>query len=97
LSSDEFRGIEYTVLLLAARDAYGPTATVEAVHLTGGTTEVADISDRSLAGRKAKAVEAMQAIRMGDFPREPDERRCPRCPHLFHCDALPPGTISAKI
>lgn len=95
--SEEFSGLDYTVLLLAARDAYGPSSVVEAVHLTGRTVAVADITDRSLTGRRAKAVQAMQAIRAGTFPADPDERRCPICPHLFHCGALPDGAISAEI
>lgn len=96
-SSDEFKGLDYTVFLLAARDAYGPSAVVEAVHLTGRTIEVADITDRSLSGRRTKTVAALQAICSGVFPPDPDDRRCPICPHLFLCGALPNGEISAEI
>ena len=97
LTSDEFDGLDYTVLLLAAKDAYGAHTIVEAVHLTSATTTPAEISARSLGNRKTKAEEALDAIRNGAFARKPDQRRCARCPHFFHCGALPEGTIAAKI
>ncbi len=96
-TSDEFTGLDYTVMLLAARDAYGPATLVEAVHLTSGTVSPADISARSLASRRSKAEGALAAIRIGAFKPDPDERSCPRCPHLFVCGALPAGKISAEI
>lgn len=97
LTSDEFDGLDYTVLLLAARDAYGPATVVEAVHLTSATTTPADISARALSGRRTKAETAAADIVRGAFGRKPEDRRCPRCPHLFLCGALPEGAISAEI
>jgi len=96
-SSEEFDGLDYTVLLLAARDAYGPQTVVEVVHLTSATTTPAEISPKVLANRRVKAETAVADIRQGAFTRKPVDRRCPRCPHLFHCGPLPDGAISAEI
>jgi len=89
--SNAFDDIEYTVLQLAAVQAYGPHAQVEVTYLTSETTQPMEISSRKLESRREKLQTFLQAIQAGQFPAKPEARSCPRCPSFFLCGDLPGG------
>ena len=92
-----FDDIEYTILHLAAEQAFGGRARVEVSYLTSETTEQMSISLRKLTTRKQKIGEIIQKIRSGDFPTNLEARTCPRCPSFSICGKLPSGAIKIKI
>lgn len=85
--------LAYGLYALAAAERFGPTARVEAIHLTGGTVTPVELTPRKLDNRRNKAGQLGQRIRAGDFPLKRDDRKCPRCPHFFICGPVPPGPI----
>lgn len=89
--SNAFDDIEYTVLYLAAVQAYGPHAQVEVAYLTTETIQPMEISSRKLESRREKLRSFLQAMRAGQFPAKPEARSCPRCPSFFLCGDLPGG------
>jgi len=89
--SNAFDDIEYTVLQLAAVQAYGPHAQVEVTYLTSETVQPMEISSRKLDSRREKLQTLLQAMRAGQFPAKPETRSCPRCPSFFLCGDLPGG------
>lgn len=89
--SNAFDDIEYTVLHLAAVQAYGPGAQVEVTYLTGETIERMEITQRKLESRREKLQSFLHAIQAGQFPAKPEARSCPRCPSFFLCGDLPGG------
>lgn len=89
--SNAFDDIEYTVLQLAAIQAYGPHAQVEVTYLTSETSQPMEISSRKLESRREKLQTFLQAIQAGQFPAKPEARSCPRCPSFFLCGDLPGG------
>lgn len=89
--SNAFDDIEYTVLHLAAVQAYGPHAQVEVTYLTSETIQPMKISSRKLESRREKLQSFLQAMRAGQFPAKPEARSCPRCPSFFLCGDLPGG------
>ncbi|MBE2262130.1 MAG: UvrD-helicase domain-containing protein [Comamonadaceae bacterium] len=89
--SNAFDDIEYTVLHLAAVQAYGPHAQVEVTYLTSETIEPMEISSRKLETRREKLRSFLQAMQAGQFPAKPEARSCPRCPNFFLCGDLPGG------
>lgn len=95
--SNAFDDIEYTILHLAAEQAFGGRARVEVSYLTSETTEQMSISLRKLTTRKQKIGEIIQNVRSGDFPTNLEARTCPRCPSFFICGKLPSGPIKIKI
>lgn len=90
--SNAFDDIEYTVLHLAAVQAYGPHAQVEVTYLTSETIQPVEISSRKLESRREKLQSFLQAMQAGQFPAKPEARSCPRCPSFFLCGDLPGGT-----
>lgn len=89
--SNAFDDIEYTVLQLAAFQAYGPHAQVEVTYLTSETIQPVEISPRKLESRREKLQTFLQAMQAGQFPAKPEARSCPRCPSFFLCGDLPGG------
>lgn len=89
--SNAFDDIEYTVLHLAAVQAYGPHAQVEVTYLTSETIQPMDISSRKLESRREKLRSFLQAMKAGQFPAKPEARSCPSCPSFFLCGDLPGG------
>lgn len=94
--SNAFDDIEYTILHLAAVQAYGGQAQVEVSYLTSKTTEPMSISAKKLETRRQKVQNIMQSLRSGDFPLKEEARACPRCPSFFICGDLPDGAITIK-
>lgn len=94
--SNAFDDIEYTVLHLAAVQAYGHQVQVEVAYLTSETIEPMVISSRKLETRREKVQAILQTIRSGQFPAKPEPRTCPRCPSFFICGDLPGGTLTQK-
>lgn len=89
--SNAFDDIEYTVLHLAAVQAYGPGAQVEVTYLTSETIQPMEITSRKLESRREKLQSFLQAMQAGQFPAKPEARSCPRCPSFFLCGDLPGG------
>lgn len=90
--SNALDDIEYTVLHLAAVQAYGPHAQVEVTYLTSETIQPVEIWSRKLESRREKLQSLLQAMQAGQFPAKPEARSCPRCPSFFLCGDLPGGT-----
>lgn len=95
--SNAFDDIEYTVLQLAAVQAYGPHAQVEVTYLTSETIQPMEISSRKLESRREKLQAFLQAMQAGQFPAKPEARSCPRCPSFFICGDLPGGAWVQEI
>lgn len=89
--SNAFDDIEYTILQLAAVQAYGPHAQVEVTYLTTETIQPMEITSRKLESRRKKLQTFLKAMQAGEFPAKPEARSCPRCPHFFLCGELPGG------
>ncbi len=94
--SNAFDDIEYTILHLAAIQAYGGNAQVEVTFLTSETTVPISISPKKLETRRQKLQSIVQSVRSGDFPPKVDPRACPRCPSFFICGDLPDGVVTIK-
>jgi DNA helicase-2/ATP-dependent DNA helicase PcrA len=94
--SNAFDDIEYTLLHLAAVQAYGESAQVEVTYLTSETTLPMEITGRKLKTRSEKAQVIISRVRAGDFPMKEEARTCPRCPSFFICGELPAGAVTIK-
>lgn len=94
--SDEYKRLEYVLLVLAARAAFGHTVVVEALHLTDDVADTVAIKG-DLEKHKKSAGDLLHDIKAGKFPPEPDAFSCPRCPHFFVCAAVPAGPIQVKV
>lgn len=94
--SNAFDDIEYTILHLAAVQAYGTQAQVEVTYLTSETTEPMTLSARKLETRRGKLQNIVQGVRRGEFAAKAEARSCPRCPHFFVCGGLPAGALSIR-
>jgi hypothetical protein len=66
--SNAFDDIEYTLLHLAAMQAYGGSAQVEVTYLTSETTQPMEITERKLKTRSEKVQEFVKRVYAGDFP-----------------------------
>ncbi len=93
LRSNAFDDIEYTLLLLAAHQAYGESTQVEVTYLTSEITTPLSITARKLQTRTDKLQDFTERIHSGNFPAKEDARTCPRCPHFFICGIVPVGTV----
>ncbi|WP_201859381.1 ATP-dependent helicase [Microvirga soli] len=93
-SSDEEDDIIYSLYHLAARRQHGAGAEVEAIHLSDETVTRIDLTARKLENREKKMLELAAGIAAGDYPRRPNERVCPRCPHYFICGPAPAGRLA---
>lgn len=89
--SNAFDDMEYTILHLAAVQAYGSHAQVEVAYLTSETIQPMEISARKLESRREKLQAFLRAMQVGQFPARPEARTCPRCPSFFLCGDLPEG------
>jgi len=94
--SNAFDDIEYTILHLAAVQAYGGQMQVEVTFLTSETEVPMSISAKKLETRRQKIQNIVQSVRSGDFPLKAEARACPRCPSFFICGDLPDGAITVK-
>jgi len=94
--SNAFDDIEYTILHLAAVQAYGGQALVEVTFLTSETAIPMSISEKKLVMRRQKVQNIVQSVRSGDFPIKAEARTCPRCPSFFICGDLPGGAVTVK-
>lgn len=94
--SNAFDDIEYTILHLAAVQAYGSQAQVEVTFLTSETTAPMSISAKKLETRRQKIQGIVQSVRSGHFPPKAEPRTCPRCPNFFICGDLPTGAVAVK-
>lgn len=94
--SNAFDDIEYTILHLAAVQAYGSQAQVEVTFLTSETTVPMSISAKKLETRRQKIQGIVQSVRPGQFPPKAEGRTCPRCPNFFICGDLPDGAVTVK-
>jgi hypothetical protein len=95
-SNNTFDDIEYTILHLAAVEAYGGTAQVEVTYLTSETQIPVSLSTTKLETRRQKVQSILQGIHSGDFPANPEPRICPRCPNFFICGEPPGGIFAIK-
>jgi hypothetical protein len=78
--------------LLAIADN-APGATAEVVHLTGGSVSPLSMTPLVLGRRREALQVAIRRVRTGDFPTNPTQRVCPRCPAFFVCGPVPAGTL----
>lgn len=58
---------------------------VERVHLSTGEVENVKIQAGPVETRLRKYDRAMAGIRREEFAPDPDDRKCPRCPHYYIC------------
>lgn len=94
--SNGFDDIDYTILQLAAVQAYGPSTQVEVTYLTSETTDQLSITPRKLEARRQKISDIVQNVHAGEFPPREEARSCPRCPNFFICGELPSGAVTCK-
>ena len=90
----EYDELEYALYYLAGQVHYGPSCTVEALHLSDGVLEPVDLSPVKIRNRAQRTSDMLAKLAGGVFPPEPDSVRCPRCPHFFVCDAVGRGPLS---
>jgi len=79
--------------LWAVQQAF-PAAKAELVYLADREAREISLSAIELGNRRDKLASFLRDIRNGQFPADPDTRRCPNCPAFFICGATPPGTLS---
>ncbi|MFN5997320.1 MAG: UvrD-helicase domain-containing protein [Paracoccaceae bacterium] len=70
-----------------------PGASAEVVHLTDGGVSPLSMTPLVLGRRREALQVAIRRVRAGDFPTDPTQRVCPRCPAFFVCGPVPPGTL----
>lgn len=72
---------------------------VEFVYLTDQSRSRIAMSSTKLANREKKLLDAIDHIRAGQFPANPDspQRNCPRCPYFFICSPPPAGKLTAQL
>lgn len=85
--------VVYALYLTAARQRHGPRAQVEAIHLSEELVTAIDLTDRKIANRQEKFRGMAVRILAGDFPPDPNDRTCPRCPHYVTCGPAPTGKL----
>ncbi|MBN9430891.1 MAG: UvrD-helicase domain-containing protein [Bosea sp.] len=81
--------------LLAVVDN-APGASAEVVHLTSGSISLVAMTPLVLGRRREALGAAIEGVRAGDFPTNPTQRVCPRCPAFFVCGPVPAGTLRKK-
>lgn len=84
--------IVYALYLMAARSG-GTGAGVEAIHLSEETVTPIELTPRKMSNRHDTVHGFAAAILAGDFPPEPGDRTCPRCPHYVTCGPVPEGAL----
>jgi superfamily I DNA/RNA helicase len=78
--------------LLAIADN-APGSAAEVVHLTDGRVSPLAMTPLVLGRRREALQVAIGQVRAGDFPTDPTQRVCPRCPAFFVCGPVPAGTL----
>lgn len=78
--------------LLAIADN-APGASAEVVHLTSGIISPLTMTPLVLGRRREALQVAIDRVRAGDFPTDPTQRICPRCPAFLICGPVPAGTL----
>ena len=91
--SDEYDRLEYTLYKIAALDRFGPSAIVQAVHLTDEKIDEVEVSSQKVMFRREKSEGVLAGHRAGWYPPKVDSVSCPRCPHFFICAATPEGSL----
>jgi hypothetical protein len=85
--------IGLAAMVLAAQKIL-PGARVEEVYLADEHLVAVDISKRKLGTREGWLRDCLAGVRQGAYPTTNKVFQCPGCPHLFHCDAVPPGELT---
>lgn len=62
-----------------------PGACIETAYLSTDETKTVDLGPKTVNTRLGRYDAAINGIRLGVFPAEPNERICPRCPFYFVC------------
>lgn len=81
--------------VLAAQKAF-PGALIEIVYLADRLVEEVPLSKTELTGREKKLSDFLVKMRAGQFPPNPKEHTCPKCPAFFICGPLPAGKLIKK-
>jgi hypothetical protein len=85
----------------ASRALPGLETRPETLYLATGELREVKLTERTLRTRLDHYEAAIEGILGREFPPNPSDRRCPRCPHYFICpagdDALSSGTSSATV
>jgi DNA helicase II / ATP-dependent DNA helicase PcrA len=71
----------------AARALPGVETGLETLYLATGEICEVQVSERSARTRLGHYEAAIEGILRREFPPDPNDRRCPRCPHYFICPA----------
>lgn len=93
---DEGDDIVYAAYLMAAGRRHGAGARVEAIHLSDDSVMDISLTARKLTNRERKLRLLAEGILAGDFPPDPDDRSCPRCPHYVTCGPVPTGVLRSS-
>lgn len=83
-------GVATTLLAIAEK---APGASAEVVHLASNKVTPLTLTALVLSRRRTALQEAMDGIRAGEFPPDPKQRVCPRCPAFFVCGPVPAGVL----
>ena len=94
--SNENDRLEYTLYTIAAKDTFGSSAIVQAVHLTDEIVEEVEVTPIKVSTRRKRSEAILAELGDGWFPAKVDSISCPRCPHFFICAAAPEGSLSIK-
>lgn len=78
----------------AAKELRG--ARIEVLYLTTNETVAVSMTDKVISKRLKKYDNAIEGIRIGNFPPNHDDRNCPRCPQYFICPAVPHGKMTTE-
>ena len=76
-------------LYLTAVQQVVPSADIEISYLGTNETQRVEMTDRKVRTRLRKYEDAIDGIRGNQFPPNPDDHSCPRCPYYFICPVLP--------
>lgn len=90
--SKDDEDIAIAAIVLAAEQAF-PGARVEVVYLADEDVVPVDLTKRKLDTRFGWIRDCLTGVREGAFATTDKVFGCPGCPHLFHCDAVPPGPL----
>jgi hypothetical protein len=93
---EEEDDLVYAAYSMAAGLRNGPGARVEAIHLSGDGVMGVSLTARKQMNREQKLRLIAEGILAGNFPPDPDERSCPRCPHYVTCGPVPAGPLTVR-
>ena len=94
-SETKEKAVGSAAFVLAAQKAF-PGAAIELVFLADRVVLEVPLSAKELDGREAKITKYLAAMREGQFPLNPNDRTCPKCPAFFICGPLPEGKLTKK-